>query len=88
MKKTGLYIAIGVIVFIGAVVYSTFGLRKHRVEVCMEFNGRTNCRTAAGETPDRAKTAAIQNACALIASGVGDSIACQNRPPVSLKNLD
>ena len=88
MKKTGLYIAIGVIVFIGAVVYSTFGLRKHRVEVCMEFNGRTNCRTAAGETPDRAKTAAIQTACALIASGVGDSIACQNRPPVSLKNLD
>lgn len=88
MKRTGLYIAIGVIVFIGAVVYSTFGLRKHRVEVCMEFNGRTNCRTAAGETPDRARTAAIQNACALIASGVGDSIACQNRPPVSFKNLD
>jgi len=88
MKKSGLYIAIGVIVFIGMVVYSTFGLRRHRVEVCMEFNGRTNCRTAAGETPDRARTAAIQNACALIASGVGDSIACQNRQPVSMKNLD
>lgn len=88
MKKTGLYIAIGAIVFIGMVIYSTMGLKRHRVEVCMEFNGQTNCRTAAGETPERAKTAAIQNACALISSGVGDSIACQNKPPVSLKNLD
>jgi hypothetical protein len=88
MKKTGLYIAIGAIVFMAIVVYSTMGLRKHRVEVCMEFNGKTNCRTASGETPERAKSAAIQNACALIASGVGDSIACQNKPPVSLKNLN
>lgn len=88
MKKTGLWIAIGVVVFMGMVVYSTMGLKRHRVEACMEFNGRTSCRTAAGETPERAKTAAIQNACALIASGVGDSIACQNKPPVSLKNLD
>lgn len=88
MKHTGLWIGAAVVLFIGLVVYSTLGMKKHRVEVCMEFNGRTSCRTAGGETPDRAKTAAIQNACALIASGVGDSIACQNRPPVSLKNLD
>lgn len=88
MKRTGLYIAIGVILFIAGVVYSTMGLRRYRVEVCMEFNGQTNCRTAAGETPERAKSAAIQNACALIASGVGDSIACQNKPPVSMKNLN
>jgi len=88
MKKTGLWIALAVVLFIGLVVYSTLGLKKNRVEVCMEFNGRTSCRTAAGETPERAKVAAIQNACALISSGVGDSIACQNKPPVSLKNLD
>jgi hypothetical protein len=87
MKKTGLWIAIGVVVFIAIVVYSTLG-GKSRVEVCMEFNGRTSCRTVIGETPERAKTTAIQNACALISSGVGDSIACQNRPPVSVKYLD
>lgn len=88
MKRTGLWIALGVVAFIAVVVYSTLGMRKHRVEVCMEFNGRTNCRTAAGETPDRARRAAIDNACAMIASGVGDSIACQNKPPVREKNIE
>jgi len=88
MKKSGLWIAIAVIAFMGLVVYSTLGMRKHRVEVCMEFNGQTSCRTAAGETVDRARRAAIDNACATIASGVGDSIACQNRPPVSEKQLE
>lgn len=87
MKKSGLYIAIGVVVFIAAVVYSTMGMKKARVKVCMEFNGRTSCRTAGGETVDRAKRAAIDNACALIASGVGDSIACQNRTPVSVEEV-
>ncbi|MCC6367231.1 MAG: hypothetical protein IT165_27235 [Bryobacterales bacterium] len=88
MKKAGLWIAIAVIAFMGMVVYSTLGMRKHRVEVCMEFNGQTSCRTAAGETVDRARRAAIDNACATIASGVGDSIACQNRPPVSEKKIE
>jgi hypothetical protein len=88
MKKSGLWIAIAVIVFVGLVVYSTLGMRKHRVEVCMEFNGQTSCRTAAGETVDRARKAAIDNACATIASGVGDSIACQNKPPVSEKQIE
>jgi len=88
MKKTGLWIALAAVIFIAAVVYSTLGMRKNRVEVCMEFNGRTACRTAAGETPERARRAAVDNACALISSGVGDSIACQNRTPVSVKNLE
>ncbi len=88
MKSTRLWIAAAVILFIGLVVYSTLGMRKHRVEVCMEFNGQTSCRTAAGETVDRARRAAIDNACATIASGVGDSIACQNKPPVSERRIE
>ncbi|MCC6343890.1 MAG: hypothetical protein IT166_16925 [Bryobacterales bacterium] len=88
MKGARLWIAAAVILFIGLVVYSTLGMRKHRVEVCMEFNGQTSCRTAAGETVDRARRAAIDNACATIASGVGDSIACQNKPPVSERRIE
>ena len=87
MKKSGLYIAIGVVVFMAAGGYSTMGMKKARVKVCMEFGGRTACRTAGGETVERAKRAAIDNACALISSGVGDSIACQNRPPVSVEEV-
>jgi hypothetical protein len=88
MKKSSLWIGLAVVLFIGLVVYSTLGMRKHRVEVCMEYQGRTSCRTAAGETPERARRAAIDNACAMISSGVGDTIACQNRVPVSEKRLD
>lgn len=88
MKKTGLWIAIGVVAFIAIVVSSTMGMRKTRYEVCVEFNGRQACRTAGGETKERARRAAIDNACALVASGVGDSIACQNKPPISEKPAD
>ncbi|MBI3209563.1 MAG: hypothetical protein HYZ37_11770 [Candidatus Solibacter usitatus] len=87
MKRTGLWIFLGAVVFIALVVYSTMGMRQFRYEVCIEFNGRQNCRTAAGETEARARRAAIDNACAMIASGVGDSIACQNKPPISEKRL-
>jgi hypothetical protein len=87
IKYLGLWIALGVVAFITIVVMSTMGMRKVRVEVCMEFNGQTSCRTAAGETVDRARRAAIDNACALISSGVGDSIACQNKPPISEKQI-
>jgi hypothetical protein len=88
MKKKGFWIAAGVAAFIALVVSSTMGMRKSRVEVCVEFNGRQSCRTAGGETPERARRAAIDNACALVASGVGDSIACQNKPPISEKRVE
>jgi hypothetical protein len=51
------------------------------VEVCMEFNGRTNCRTASGSTQEFALRTATSNACAEIASGVTDSIGCERTPP-------
>ncbi len=86
--KFGLWIGIGIVLFIGLLAYSSFGNRKNRVEVCTEFNGRTNCRIAAGPTPQQAQRAATENACATIASGVGDSIACQNKTPISVKFLD
>lgn len=88
MKKPIFWIAAGVAAFVALVVSSTMGMRKARVEVCVEFNGRQSCRTAGGETPERARRAAIDNACALIASGVGDSIACQNKPPISEKRIE
>jgi hypothetical protein len=60
---------------------------RHRVEVCMEFAGHTSCRTASAETQDNAMRAAINNACALISSGVTDSQQCEHSTPVSVKWL-
>lgn len=81
MKKP---VLIGILIFaalIGLMVYSTMGLASHRVEVCMEFNGRTSCRTTSGSTRDFALRTGISNACAGIASGVTESIACEQKEP-------
>jgi hypothetical protein len=65
----------------GLILYSTMSLGGYRVEVCMGFNGQTNCRTATGSTEEFALRTATSNACAAIASGVTDSIACERSEP-------
>ena len=89
-KKPVLAGVIFVAVFLAVLLYSTLSLTRsrHRVEVCMQFDRRTNCRVASGQTKDLALRAAIQNACALIAGGVTDSQACERSTPLSVKWLD
>jgi hypothetical protein len=73
-----------VLVVLGVLVYSTLNLAAHRVEVCVEFRGASACRIASGSTTDFALRTATQNACAQIASGVTDSIACEQSKPVKI----
>ncbi|MFN3322835.1 MAG: hypothetical protein ACK5AZ_05005 [Bryobacteraceae bacterium] len=87
-NRTGLIIGIFAIGFVAVLLYLTMSMGQHRVEVCMTFHGRTECRVASGETRQEALRAATENACALIASGVTDTIACQNTPPASVRWLD
>lgn len=70
-----------VLVVLGVIVYSTMNLAKYRVEVCVTFHGGSQCRTAAGDSEEHALRAATSNACATIASGVTDSIACEHTTP-------
>lgn len=80
-KKPVLIGVVFLLAVLGVLIYSSMNLAQHRVEVCMTFNGRTSCRTAAGATQETALRTAIDNACAEIASGVTDSIACSNTQP-------
>jgi hypothetical protein len=82
-KTIGIIVGI-VFLFVGLVLYSTMSGKGNRVEVCVEFQGRTSCRTARGETQQQALRTATSNACALIASGVTDSIACEHSQPVKV----
>ena len=78
MKRTS-WVALGVIlVVMTIVVYSTFQIGGVRCEVCITFHGRQVCRSVDGANEHEAQMAAITNACALLASGVTDTIACQN----------
>lgn len=87
MSRTALYVIGGVAVFIAFVVYSTMGLRQHRVEVCVTYQGRSSCRTASASTKQQALRTAQENACALITSGMTDSMACGSTQPASVKWL-
>jgi hypothetical protein len=52
-----------------------------RCEVCIRFDGRDACRAVDGANEDEARRAAITNACALLASGVTQTMACERTPP-------
>lgn len=86
MRKVAVAIA-GIIVFIGVLFYLTLGEKRQRVEVCMAYQGRQNCAKASAETREQAMRTATTNACALIASGVTDSLACERSAPVSVQWL-
>jgi len=75
------------LVFAAILVYSSLRLGQVKVEVCIEFKGRTGCGTAAAPTEEEALRTAADNACALIASGMTDSIACSRTQPVSVRRL-
>lgn len=88
MSKT---VAIG-IAFVVAVVaflaYSSMHIAKYRVEVCVAFRGANQCRTASADTQDHALRSAQSNACALLVSGVTDTMQCERATPVSVKLLE
>lgn len=85
--KIGL-ILLAVLGFFGLLAYLTMGQKQHRVEVCVEFQGRTNCRIAAGSSRETAVRTATENACGTIASGMTETMSCGHKPPVSVKYLD
>lgn len=83
MKK-GVLITVGVVAFFAMLAYMTMGQKQFRVEVCMEYQGKQDCRIASGSTKEGTQRTATENACALIASGMTDSMTCQRSTPVSV----
>jgi hypothetical protein len=79
-------VLVGLLIFaalIALIVFSTMNTSKARVEVCMDYKGRTSCRTASGSTKEFALRAATTNACAEITSGVTEVLGCEHTEPTS-----
>jgi len=88
MNKT---VAIGVafvLVVVAFLVYSSMHIAQYRVEVCIAFHGGNQCRTASADTQEHALRSAQSNACALLVSGVTDTMQCEHQDPVSVKWLE
>ena len=67
---------------IGFVVWSSFQVNAVECEVCLRFDGRDMCRTASAATQNEALRSATDNACALLTSGMTNTIRCHNVDPV------
>ena len=88
MNKT---VAIGivfVVVVLAFLVYSSMHIANYRVEVCVAFRGGNQCRTASADSQEHALRSAQSNACALLTSGVTETMQCERETPTSVKWLE
>lgn len=85
MKRSRLITLAVVAAIIALFFYMTTARATEECNVCMEFQGRSNCATAAGRTAAEATETAHNTACGPLASGMDQTIACQNRAPASVQ---
>jgi hypothetical protein len=85
MSKVTLVSILFGLAVLAALIYSSMGLQEQSCEVCITFNGRTNCATASAPSQEEATRTASDVACAPISSGMTESIQCSNTPPDSVK---
>lgn len=88
MNKTVTIGVVFVLVVVAFLVYSSMHIAQYRVEVCIVFHGMNQCRTASADTQEHALRSAQSNACALLVSGVTDTMQCEHLDPVSVKWLE
>jgi hypothetical protein len=72
---------LALVLFMAFVVWRTFHLQGVRCEVCITYNGLSQCRTVEGEHEQDVHQAAVNNVCAYLANGVTDGMACMRTPP-------
>lgn len=80
-RAAGLLVSAG---FMALVVYRSLQIPTVECEVCITFRGQAECRTVGGASSQEARAAAVTNACALISSGVTDTLACERTPPTKV----
>ena len=85
MSRTALAAIAVALALIGLMFYAMKGLSAHTCEVCVEFDGKTKCRTAKGPTEPEAVKTATDNACAYLAQGMTESMRCGRTPPKSVR---
>jgi hypothetical protein len=84
-RKTSTWLVVaGVILFVAFVMYRSLHVAGYRCSVCLSFRGQEVCRTVDGPTEHEAQMGATTNACAYLAAGVTDTMACDRTPPTKV----
>ena len=69
--------------FVGVLVFTTQRQAAVECSVCLDFAGRSACRTVAAADRDLALAGAVRNACAVLSGGVTQGLECERTPPRS-----
>jgi hypothetical protein len=80
-------VAIAVLAVIGLIAYSTLSGSRYRVHVCVTYAGHTACKSVSARSEEAAERTAITGACADIASGVTDTMKCEQVEPSTVEWL-
>lgn len=81
MKRSTLITVAVIVVVIALFFYMSTARATTECRVCVDYQGRSNCATAAGHNAHEATEGAHNTACGPIASGMNETIACGNTPP-------
>lgn len=85
MKRSTMITLAVLALIVGLFFYMSTASAHEECNVCMEFQGRSNCASAAGRTPAEATETAHRTACGPIVNGMNETIACENHEPVSVQ---
>ena len=69
------------VAILGAMFYLSMGLAQYTCEVCVDFNGRSQCRSASGADQATARRTAHDNACAFLVASKTDGFLCGQTQP-------
>jgi hypothetical protein len=83
--RSTLLVSGGLLLFMAVVIYRSLYVAGYQCTVCIDFRGQAACRKVEGPTEQDARMGATNNACAFLASGVTDSIACERTQPTKVE---
>ena len=81
MSKAGIIGGVFGVIILGAILFLSMGFSQVTCEVCVDFKGRTQCRTAAGSDKETAMITARDNACAFLVASKTDGFLCGQTQP-------
>lgn len=82
-KKPMVAVTVSVLAIMAYVVVGSMARVQTQCEICIEFNGTRRCAKGAGANEKEARDGAQLAACGVLASGMDETIRCQNTRPVT-----
>jgi hypothetical protein len=80
-------VAIGAIVLLGVLAYSTYQQTGKEYEVCVNFRGASKCATARGATMEQAVRSAQDIDCSSLSNGRDELMVCTETGPTSVREI-